>query len=81
MKQQQIKQQLEQAIKCEYLDVQSDGSHCQLTVVSPAFSGETRVARQQLIYNVLRSQIDDGSIHAITMKTYAPEEWEQLGNG
>ena len=76
MKEQEIKQQLEQAIKCEYLDIQSDGRHYQLTVVSSSFIGESRVMRQQSIYNVLRSYIEDGSIHAVTMKAYAPDEWE-----
>jgi len=52
-----------------------DNGHFTVTIVSDAFSGKKRVQRQQLIYEHLRDQFRQGTIHALTMKTYTTEEW------
>jgi len=65
--------------KCE-VSVDGDGSHFDLLVVGEMFAGLRPVKRQQLVYAVLREQIADGSIHAVNMRTFTPDEWrEQSG--
>ncbi|WDI30882.1 BolA family transcriptional regulator [Hyphococcus flavus] len=48
-------------------------SHFRLLVVSGAFEGLSRVARQRLVNDVLREELS-GPIHALAMKTMTPEE-------
>ncbi len=58
-----------------------DGRHFSATVICSAFSGKNRIQKQQLVYAAINKQIADGSIHAISIKTFTPEEWQQLNQG
>ena len=49
------------------------------TVVSPAFEGLAAVKRHQLVYATVREQIADGSLHALTIRPFTPEEAGQAG--
>ena len=48
-------------------------SHFRILVVSDQFEGLTRVARQRLVNETLREELD-GPIHALAMKTLSPSE-------
>lgn len=48
-------------------------SHFRITVVASAFEGLNPVARQRLINDILREELA-GPIHALAMKTLAPDE-------
>lgn len=50
-------------------DTQGTGYHLEIHIASPAFSGKTRVTQHQMVYKVLKDQIDDGTLHAVTLKT------------
>ena len=63
--------------ECE-IKVEGEGNHFQLTVVGDLFEGLSSVKRQQAVYACLNSYIADGTIHAITMKTYTPSEWQKI---
>ncbi|GAA5317691.1 MAG: BolA family iron metabolism protein IbaG [Candidatus Pelagadaptatus aseana] len=77
MQAEQIKALLESAIESAEVTVAIDGSHVNVEVVSPAFAGLTPVKKQQLVYGALSDQIADGTIHAVNMKTYTPEQKAQ----
>jgi BolA protein len=51
-------------------------SHFKLEVVSEVFSGKSRVARQQLVYQTLDFAFKQG-LHALSLKTYTLEEWQK----
>lgn len=55
-----------------------DGSKAHIIVVLEAFSTMPRIKKQQLVYSALASQIADGSIHAVTMETLSPSEWDKV---
>lgn len=55
-----------------------DGVHFSAIVVSDLFVGQSRVARQQLVYSTVREQLLDGSLHALALKTYTSEEWQTI---
>lgn len=55
----------------------ADGRHFSAIVISPEFAGKNRIQKQQLVYATLKNQIADGTIHAISIKTFTPEEWQQ----
>ena len=56
--------------------VTGEGSHFQATVVSAAFDGLNMVKQHQLVYQALGDTMQ-GAVHALTIKTYTPEQWEQ----
>ena len=57
-------------------DLAGDGDHYAAKVVSPAFSGMTRVKRHQLVYAALGGRMG-GELHALQLQTVAPEEIAQ----
>ena len=42
------------------------------------FEGKRTVQRQQVVYAALQEQIASGVIHAVNMKTFTNEEWQQI---
>jgi len=54
-----------------------DGRHYTAVVISPLFEGKNRVQKQQLVYAALGNHIADGTIHAISIKTFTPDEWRE----
>ena len=44
------------------------------TVISSAFEGLNAVKRHQLVYGTVREQIADGSVHALTIRPFTPDE-------
>lgn len=48
-------------------------SHFRIFIVSPAFEGLTRVARQRAVNDVLKAELA-GQVHALAMKTLTPSE-------
>ncbi len=56
----------------EVADLTGGLDHFQVTVVSPAFEGKTLIQRHQMIQGPLRPAVEDGRIHALSLKTYTP---------
>lgn len=48
-------------------------THYRLTLVSAAFDGLSRVARQRLVYGALREEFDTG-LHALSLDLRTPSE-------
>lgn len=55
-----------------------DGTHFNALVISEDFIGKTRVQRQQLVYDTVREYINNGSLHALSLRTMTPEEWQDM---
>ena len=47
--------------------------HFNVLVVSGAFEGQSRVARQRLVYEILAEELEE-RVHALQLKTLTPEE-------
>lgn len=62
-----IKKALEGEFPGATIDVQLDGSHCQVTVISDVFEGLRPVARQQRVYAPLGEFIRSGALHAVNI--------------
>mgnify|MGYP005852251141 CR=1 FL=1 len=58
-------------------DLTGGGDHLQATVVSAAFEGQPKVRQHQLVYKALREAMDSEAIHALALKTYTPQAWQQ----
>jgi BolA family transcriptional regulator, general stress-responsive regulator len=52
---------------------QGGETHFSVVIVSPAFAGLGRVARQRLVYETLAAELA-GGVHALALTTLAPGE-------
>lgn len=69
-----VKTYIENALPCEYVQVEGDGHHFEAVIVSAEFRGKTMVQQHQLVYRALGDRMKQ-EIHALSMKTFTPEEW------
>jgi len=82
-----IRSKLNQAFAPVRLDIQDDSakhsghsgareggeSHFSVVIVSDAFKGQSRVARQRQVNSVLADELK-GPVHALSLQTLTPEE-------
>ena len=71
----QISLLLKSGIEDANVQVEKNGGHFHITIVSKQFSGLRAVTRQQLVYKILGEYIENGSIHAVIIKAHTPDEW------
>ena len=71
-------EQIEQLLAREFaeceIQVASDGSHVDITIVGEVFAGLRPVRKQQMVYAVLNEHIASGEIHAVNMTLLTPAE-------
>ena len=65
-------------LPCEHLQVEGDGRHWYATLVSAEFEGKRLIQRHQRVYATLGEKIKTDEVHALSMKTYTPAEWQAL---
>ncbi len=53
-------------------------SHFRLVLVSERFTGQSRVARHQMVNGILADELE-GPVHALAMQTHTAEEWSARG--
>jgi len=74
---QQLEAYITQNLACEYIKVLGDdGTHFESVIVSNAFVGKSMVQQHQLVYAALGDRMR-AEIHALSMKTYTPEQWNK----
>jgi acid stress-induced BolA-like protein IbaG/YrbA len=65
-------------LPCAHLQVDGDGRHWYATVVSAEFEGKRLIQRHQRVYATLGQKMHTDEVHALSMKTYTPAEWQAL---
>jgi acid stress-induced BolA-like protein IbaG/YrbA len=60
-------------------DLTGGGDHLEAVVVSAEFDGKTRVKQHQLVYSALQEAMASEAIHALALKTYTPQAWQETG--
>jgi acid stress-induced BolA-like protein IbaG/YrbA len=78
MKTEEIKTLIEAGLADSQAYIEGDGTHFTAAVICPQFAGKTRIQKQQLVYDTVRSQLLDGSLHALSLSTFTPEEWQKM---
>jgi acid stress-induced BolA-like protein IbaG/YrbA len=73
----QIEQLLTEQLQLAEVYVRAEGSHYAVTAVGSCFADVSRVKQQQMIYAPLMNAIADGSIHAVSIKAFTPEQWRR----
>jgi len=71
----QISAYIAAGLDCAHIDINGDGQHFFATIVSPLFEGKRPIARHQLVYAALGDRMRE-EIHALSMKTLTPAEWQ-----
>ncbi|MGN6389987.1 MAG: BolA family protein [Burkholderiaceae bacterium] len=70
-----VKRYIAEGLDCTHLEVEGDGQHFTAVIVSPAFAGKRPIQRHQLVYAALGDRMRE-EIHALSMKTLTPEEYQ-----
>ncbi|MDO8828074.1 BolA family protein [Methylophaga sp.] len=74
--------EIERLIKADYDDatvyINGEGCYLEVTVVSSLFEGLTMVKQQQGVMAALEAPLSSGRLHAVTVKTYTPEKWQEI---
>lgn len=74
----QLEQYITAGLACDYIKVLGDdGTHFEAVIVSPAFEGKRMVQQHQLVYAALGDRMR-AEIHALSMKTYTPSQWQDI---
>ena len=79
----EIKQTLSKAMPVtlvETQDLTGGGDHWQLIIVSPAFEGKGLIEQHRLVNEALKEPLSDQRIHALSLKTFSPAQWDKLGS-
>ena len=61
------------------VEVTGDGSHFEAVVVSGDFAGKTPIQKQRMVMATVRQQIASGELHALSIKTFTPEQLDRQG--
>ena len=54
-----------------------DGVHFEAVVISEAFAGQSLIQQHRLVYAALGGRLEREDIHALSLKTYTPDAWQQ----
>ncbi len=86
--QETIENKITEALSPSYLTVMNESfmhsvppgseSHFKLVIVTESFDGVPRVRRHQTVNGILKDELA-GPLHALSMETLTPEEWERKG--
>lgn len=76
MQNEEIKKLIENGIPDCTVQIGGDGTHFEAIIISNEFAGKTMVQQHQLVYKALGEKIGT-DIHALSMQTYTPDEWEK----
>lgn len=77
MTNEEIKALLLESLSLDEVYVKSQGTHYQIIAVSDEIAKLSRVKRQQAIYVPLSEKVADGTLHAISIKTFSVEDWQR----
>lgn len=72
-----IEKLLNDALELDELHVKFDGSQCVIIAVADFLGELSRVKKQQTVYAPLKQAINDGTIHAVTIKTFTTADWKR----
>ena len=64
----------------ETQDLTGGGDHWQVIIVSAAFEGKGLIEQHRMVNDALKDPLGDQRIHALSLKTYSPAQWEKLGS-
>jgi len=70
----EVQKKIEFGIEQSQVTMEGDGCNCSAVVVSPIFEGLSLLQRQRAVLSVVSEEIKSGELHALSIKTYTPNE-------
>lgn len=83
MSPEQLKTRLETlapGTRAEIVDLTGTEDHYQALLVSPVFEGKSMIEQHRMVFAIVQKEVDSGELHALTLKTYSPQEYARLGS-
>ncbi len=77
----ELKQRLETlapGTRAEITDLTGTQDHYQVAVISPAFEGKMMIEQHKMVMAMVKGEVDSGEVHALSMKTFTPKQWEKF---
>ncbi|MGK5084262.1 BolA/IbaG family iron-sulfur metabolism protein [Bdellovibrionota bacterium FG-1] len=77
----QIKERIEllaPGTQAEVMDLTGTYDHYQAVVVSPAFAGKMMMEQHRMIYGLFKAEMESNEVHALSLKTFTPEQYEKF---
>ena len=71
----ELRQLIASSLPCEHIEVDGDGRHWSAVIVSAEFAGLRTLQRHQRVYATLGARMQSDEVHALSIKTFTPEEW------
>ena len=71
----ELKALIESNLSCQHMELEGDGMHWFATIVSEEFEGMRAIKRHQRVYQTLGQKMHTDEVHALSMKTFTPQEW------
>ncbi len=62
----------------EVSDLTGTENHYQAVIISPLFAGKMILEQHRIVLGLVQSEVDSGEVHALTLKTYTPEQFNSL---
>lgn len=78
MNPEELQRLIEAAFADGHVEVTGDGRHFSAIVVSESFTGKNPIAQHRMVYSALGDRFDTEVLHALSLKTYTPEQWQVL---
>ena len=74
----QIEEIIVDNLDCIFIEVKGDdGTHFEATIVSSLFKDQSMIKQHQIVYQALGDMMKQ-EIHALSIKTITPEQWEEF---
>lgn len=76
-----VEDMLNKALSCEHVEVEGDGHHFFVKIVSREFEGLSRLERHRFVKKLLSNEIASNELHALSIQLAAtPTEWKNNFN-
>jgi acid stress-induced BolA-like protein IbaG/YrbA len=76
----QLKARIEQlapGTQAQVTDLTGTMDHYQAVIVSPAFAGKLMMEQHRMVYGLFTSEIQSNEVHALSIKTFTPEQYSK----
>ncbi|RLA09307.1 MAG: hypothetical protein DRQ54_03035 [Gammaproteobacteria bacterium] len=72
-----IKEFIESRLAGAEAHVEGDGRHFEAKVICDQFAEKSLIQQHQLVYGVIKEEMANDSIHALSLKTFTQDAWRQ----
>ena len=76
MQNDELKNLIEAGLPGADVSVNGDGRHFEARIISDAFDGKSMIEQHRMVYAALGDSFATDAVHALSLKTYTPQQWQ-----